>query len=169
MKEPISMNDLFFHPVHGLCRVESIRRSGQGEESKYALQPIPKYRGDVRFIIPESALENSGFSKLMTVKTGNAILEYFKTGEEKDAVESPAWQLANLIRTESMGKEAVKDSRRRQQVDRAVKGLVGELAYVLKMNLKEVARKIQNNLQHLSVINPLVLNAFTKVDKGLNE
>ena len=74
-------------------------------------------------------------------------------------------KLARLIWSESRSKNSMKDVRKRQQVDRAVQGLTGELAYVLKMTLKEIVGIIQKNLGRIAGINPLVLAALANVDQ----
>ena len=165
MTETIVKNDLLFHAVHGLCRVAAMTRSVQAKELSYTLLPVTNNKAKIRFVIPESALKNSGFSKLVSAKEGHAILKYFKTGKKDDSKDSQAWKLAMLIGSESSSKESVKDARKRQQVDSAVKGLTSELAFVLKMTLKEIAGTIRGNLGRISDINPLVLTALTNIDK----
>jgi len=165
VSEKIEKDDLVFHSVHGLCRVAEVTRKTPSEESRYVLLPASSNRAKVRFVMPESSLKESGFGLLISVKAARAILEYFKTGVEKKTGCSQAWQQAELIWAESRSKDPVKDSRRRQRVDRAVKGLAGELAFVLQMSLTEVVDKIQKNLGRISAINPLVLAAFTNIDK----
>ena len=165
MTETIVKNDLLFHAVHGLCRVAAINRSVQAKELSYTLLPVTNNKAKMRFVISESALKNAGFSKLISVKEGRAILEYFKTGKKEDSSDGQAWKLAMLIGSESCSKESVKDARKRQRVDSAVKGLTGELAFVLKMPLKEIAGTIRENLGRISDINPLVLTALTNIDK----
>lgn len=162
MKKPIIKDDLLFHSVHGLCRVASINRAIPPSEASYSLLPIPTNRAKVRFTIPLSSLENSGFSKLISVKQANAILEYFRTGEKKDSENGPAWILAEILRAESFSKDPAKDARKRQRLEQSVKGLAGELAFVLKLDMKETAAKIRKNLG--SSINPLVLTVLSNVD-----
>ena len=164
MTETIVKNDLLFHSAHGLCRVAAMTRSVQAKELSYTLLPVANNKGKIRFVVLENALKDSGFSKLVSVKEGHAILEYFKTGKKEDSKGRQAWKLAMLIGSESCSKNSVKDARKRQQVDRAVQGLTGELAFVLKMTLKEIAGKIQKNLGRIADINPLVLTALTNID-----
>lgn len=164
MKKPIIKDDLLFHSVHGLCRVASINRAAPPTEASYSLLPIPTNRAKVRFTIPLSSLENSGFSKLISVREAHAILEYFKTGEKKDSECSHAWMLAEMLRAESFSKDPAKDARKRQRLEQSVKGLAGELAFVLKFNPKEMAEKIRKNLGTISSINPLVLTVLSNVD-----
>jgi RNA polymerase-interacting CarD/CdnL/TRCF family regulator len=165
MKERIVKHDLLFHSAHGLCRVAGIIRSAQSKELSYSLLPISSNEGKVRFIIPDSSFEDSGFSKLITVKEANAILEYFKTGHKKDSEYGQAWTLAMMIWSESCGKDSVKDARKRQRLARSVKGLADELAFVLKMTAREIAERIQTHLGAISNINPVVLAALANVGK----
>jgi len=166
MAETIKKNDLLFHPVHGLCRVAAMTRSADSKELSYTLLPATDNKGKIRIVVPEKALENSGFSKLISSKEANTILDFFKTGKKADSQDSQAWKLAMLIGSESSSKESVKDSRKRQQVDRAVKGLAGELAFVLEKTSKEMAEIIQEHLGRNSDINPLVLTALSNIDKA---
>ncbi len=165
MAQKILKNDLLFHPVHGLCRVSIMTQPEEEKELSYTLVPVTTNRGKIRFVLPKSALKDSGFSKLISTKEGKAILDYFKTGKKADSKNSQAWELAELICSESRGKESVKDARKRQRLDYAVKGLTNELAFVLKMSLDEVAEKIEQNLSRLSAINPLVMTALANIDR----
>ncbi len=165
MNETIAEDDLLFHAVHGLCRVTTITQSAQSRDVTYSLLPVSSNKAKARFTILESSLEDSGFSKLISVKEANKILEYFKTGNKKDSESGQAWTQAVMIWSESLNKDSVKDARKRQRLERSVKGLAGELAFVLKFTLKEMAVKIQRNLGAISKINPLVLTALANVDK----
>ena len=166
MTDTIAKNDLLFHPVHGLCRVSTMTRPEPPEEiPSYTLLPVSNNKAKVRFVVPGSALEESGFSKVISTADGNAILRYFKTGKKRKSEDSQAWKLAELIETEARSKDSIKDGRKRQQMDRAVKGLAGELAFVLELTVQEVVEKIQKNLEHASDVNPLVLTALANVEK----
>ncbi|HXV27473.1 MAG TPA: hypothetical protein VD913_00765, partial [bacterium] len=68
MNELIIKDDLLYHSVHGLCRVAQVSRKPETKEVSYSLLPVPANRAKIRFIIPQSSFENSGFSKLITVK-----------------------------------------------------------------------------------------------------
>lgn len=165
MKETIIKEDLLFHSVHGLCRVAEITRADQSAETRYSVLPVSKNLAKVRFIIPESSMEISGFSKLISTGEANAILEYFKTGDKKDSECGQTWMLAVLVWAESYNKEAVKDKRKRQRLEHAVRGLVSELAFVLNFTLKGMAERIQKNLGAIANINPLVLTALANVER----
>ncbi len=165
MKENIVIDDLLFHSVHGLCRVSAVTPSAPSAEASYSLLPASSNRANVRFIVPESSLEESGFSKLISIREANAILEYFKTGDKKESECGQAWTQAMMIWSESSGKDLAKDTRKRQKLERSVKGLAGELAFVLQFTLKEIANRIQKNLGVISKINPLVLTALANVEK----
>lgn len=165
MKETILKDDLLFHSTHGLCRVAAVTLSARSKEADYLLLPVSANQGKVRFTIPGNSLESSGFSKLISVKEAQAILEYFKTGDKKDFKCSQAWAQAMTVCAESCGKELVKDKRQRQMLERSLKGLAGELALVLKLTLKEMAEKIQKNLEAFSKINPLVLTTLEAVSR----
>lgn len=165
IKSAVKKNDLLFHPVHGLCRVTTITSATQAEELHYTLLPVVKNKGAIRFVVSQSALENSGFNKFISPKVGHAILDFFKTSKKTGPQNSQAWELALLIDSESSNKESVKDARKRHRLFRAVKGLARELAFVLNKPTKEIAETIQKNLGHNSEINPMVLTALANIDK----
>lgn len=58
-----------------------------------------------------------------------------------------------------------KDQRKRQKLEQSAKGLVGELAFVLKMTLKETASRIQKSLGNASKINRSVLVALANASE----
>lgn len=165
MKTTIAKHDLLFHSTHGLCRVVAVTQAAESAEISYSLLPVSSNRAKVRFIIPASSLENSGFSKPISVKEAHSILEYFKTGAKKDSECGQAWTQSVMIWTESCGKSSVKDARKRQRLERSVKGLVSELAFVLKITAREIADRIQKNMGAVANINPLVLAALANVEK----
>ncbi len=156
----ILKDDLFFHSVHGLCRVEAVTQQTKSKETSYALVPVPSKRAKTQYIIPESSLAESGFSKLITLKNAKAILKYFETGEKKGSGDHPAWEAAELVMAESQNKSTVRDARKRQMLERSVKGLVGEIAYVFNTTLQETSNRIRKSLGSIPNINPLVLNAL---------
>lgn len=165
MKDAIVKDDLLFHSVHGLCRVSDITRPTRSEETSYALLPVSANRAKVRFVIPQSSMENSGFRKLMSRKEAQAIVDYFKSGKKKESEDGHSWMLAATISTEAASKDFLKDARRRQAVERAVKGLCAELAFVLDLTVRDIADRIQKNLGPVASIHPLVLAALANVDK----
>ena len=57
-----------------------------------------------------------------------------------------------------------KDQKKRQILEHSVKGLIGELASVFKITLKETAAKVQKSLGNASKINPAVLVALANTD-----
>ena len=165
MKDAIFKDDLLFHSAHGLCRVEAVIHDAKSEEISYSLLPVISNRGKIRFVIPQSSLEESGFGKPISVKEANAVLEYLKTGDKKDSESGQTWTLAAMIWSESHNKEILRDSRKRQRLERSVKGVAGELAFVLKVTLKEMTERIQRNLGAIANINPLVLTALANVNR----
>ena len=174
-QEEIVQGDLLYHAVHGLCRVsEIVKRNQSGKETLcYSLVPKVGNKMKVRFIIAVAGMEDSGFHGLISVKQANEILDYLKSGDSAaipsgvepkepfSAVpENQTWDLAHMIWSFSHNHLEVKDQKKRQQLERSVKGLVGELAFVFKMTLKEAAARIQKSLGNVSKINPAVLLAL---------
>ncbi len=166
MKETILKDDLLFHGSHGLCRVSAIlpadRVSG---EVSYSILPVVASKAKVRFVVSEKSLENSGFCKLVSVHEANSILDFFKTGSSKESKNTQAWALSVTIWSEAMNKDSMKDMRKRQRLERSVKGITGELAYVLKSTVRDVADRIQKNLGPVSELNPLLVSALANVDR----
>jgi len=163
MTDRIEKDNLFYHAVHGLCRVAEIHQKVPASGTQYVLLPVSNNPAKIRFVIPSGSLAASGFARLICAREAHSILEYFKTGAEKQTDPSHAWKQAAEIRLESCSKEPAKEARRRQRVDRAVRGLAGELAFVLKMTLSEIVEKIQKNLGLASDINPLVLAVLADI------
>lgn len=150
---------------------ETIR---QGKEVlSYALVPKVSNKMKIRFVITGAGMGTSGFHTLVSVKEANEILEYLKAGDSAaipadvapQAASSVAqsrqtWEQAQVILSFSDDKSEAKDQRKRQLLERSVKGLVGELASVFKITLKEAIAKVQKSLGNASKVNPLVLMAL---------
>ncbi len=165
MPEPLLKDDLMFHAAHGLCRVTGITPSTGTEDRSYTLLPVTQSKARVRFTIPGPALEISGFNKLISTAEGHAIMNYFKSGQIPAGKDNHAWRTARYIREESASTDSAKDNRKRLRLEQAVRSLVRELTVVLEMTLKDVAEKIQRDLERVSKVNPFVQNAFGKVDR----
>lgn len=178
IQEEIAQGDLLFHAVHGLCRVDEVDKQSQSgrEVICYSLVPKVSNRMKVRFLIAGADMDASGFHVLISIKEANEILEYLKAqdrtalppireakaGSPSPLPENQAWGLARAILSFSRPDLDIKDQRKRQMLDRSAKGLVRELALVLKMNLKETAAKVRKSLGDAPKINPSVLVALTR-------
>lgn len=174
-QEQIIQGDLLFHAVHGLCRVNEIMKQSESGEKVVCYSLVPKVveRMKVRFIITAGNMEASGFHLLVSLKEANEILQYLKAGNtgarlKLEAVsslsqENQIWVLAKALLSFAHDNWDAKDKRTRQMLDRSAKGLVGELAFVFKMTLEEMAEKIRKSLGEVSTINPLVLGALAHV------
>ena len=160
----IAKEDLYFHAVHGLCRVAEIDKSSKPNVS-YALLPVVRNRANkTRFVIPGASLAESGFNKLMAAPDAAKILEYFKKGDKKNSDCGAAWDLAVLIRSEALSKEPIKQTQKRQALERAVKSLTNELAIVLQVPSAEMVISIRNNLSVASQVNPAILLLLENVE-----
>lgn len=170
-KEKIVRGDLLYHPIHGLCRVERVTRPVQPGQNGLSYSLVPKIATKMksRFVISAADLEVSGFHDLVTPREANKILNHLKAGigkgHPKTASSSnpqdQAWGLARTLQTFAYDKFEAKDQRKRQALERSVKGLVGELSCAFKIPLKKTADRILKNLCHTSRINPSVLSALT--------
>ena len=173
---PIAQGDLFYHSVHGLCRVDEISKQKQSGKQTiyYALVPKVASQMKTRFVIAAGDMEISGFHTLISPREANKILDYLKVGDKKtappvmtfktpsSAEQNKAWSLARAILSFSHEKFEGQDQRKRQMLERSAKGLVGELAFVFKITLKETASRIQKSLGNASKINPSVLMALSE-------
>lgn len=160
--------DHLFHAVHGVCRVADIvNESHSGSEVRcYSLVPNTTNRAKVRFVVSVVDVQASGFHAPVSPKEGREILEYLKAGvlasvPDKDQ----AWTLARALLSSQHDRPELKDARKRQMLERSAKGLVGELAYVLKMTLKDAAASVQRSLGSVSQISPMVLAALTQAGR----
>ncbi len=169
---------LMYHAVHGLFRVDAILKKNPSGETvrSYSLVPQKADRAKTRFIIACACMGESGFHGLVSLQEANQILQYLRDGivtkiPSRNVLAAPAaapptsrpdqaWDLAKMILAFSFEKFEARDQKKRQMLARSAKGLIGELAFVLNMTLKETAEKIQKSLGHALSINPLVLKAL---------
>ena len=164
-EKKIAKEDLFFHAVHGLCRVAEIEKSSK-KELNYALLPVVRNRANkTRFVIPGAFLSESGFNRLISAKAAAAILAFLKSGTKKSSDAGASWDLAVLIRSEAMAKESVKLTQKRQALERAVKSLVCELAIVLEVSVAEMVETIRSHLGFNCKVNPAILLLLENVER----
>jgi len=160
--------NLLFHAVHGACRVDGIvneRRSGR-EERCYSLVPNTANRMKVRFVVSVVDIQASGFHAPVSSGEAREILEYLKAGDLTATPDKEeAWALARAILSSQHDKPELKDARKRQALERSAKGLVGELAFVFKVSLKDAAASVQKSLGNVSQISPTVLAALAQAGK----
>ena len=160
--------DLVYHAVHGLCRVDEIAKENHsGREVRcYSLVPNTTNRMKVRFVVSVVDIQASGFHAPVSLKEAHEILDYLRAGIlTSTTAEDQAWVLAKAILSSSRDNLEFKDARKRQMLERSAKGLVGELAFVLKMTLKEAATNVQKSLGSASQISPMVLAALAHAGK----
>lgn len=168
-QKQITQGDLLFHTVHGVCRVDEIAREGPAsrEVLNYSLVPNKVNKMKVRFVVPAAEMKPSGFHVLVSPKEAQEILECLKDGDfTAGSEEDQAWMLAKAVFASSHDELGMKDSRKRQMLERSTRGLVGELAFVLKMTLREAAVSIKKSLGDPSRINPVLLAALTSASEG---
>ena len=164
----IVQGDLLYHVVHGLCRVDGIGKENQSgrEVLCYSLVPKMASKMKVRFAVSVVDLQASGFHAPVSLKEAHEILGYLRAGVLTAATaDDQAWVLAKAILSSSRDNLEFKDARKRQMLERSAKGLVGELAFVLKVTLKEMAASVQKSLGNASQISPTVLDALANAGK----
>lgn len=173
LTEKIVEGDVLYHSIHGMCRVERIVKQNQSGQDTLSYSLVPKLftRMKIRFMIPAEEIEKSGFHVPVSVDEADEILEYLKKGKvtadvrpqdigrPSFAEENGTWALARSILSFVQGSDS-RDSRKRQNIARTVKGLVRELAYVWDISVKDSAAKIQKNLEKTSKLPPVMLDAF---------
>jgi RNA polymerase-interacting CarD/CdnL/TRCF family regulator len=169
----IVQGSLLYHAVHGLCCVKKLTRQKEiGKETLfYSLEPKSSNKSKVRFLVPEAAMEASGFHLLVSAAQAKGILKYLKHDGASTLVagsEHEAAHFAREIISISHEDKTAKDQRTRKRVERSVHGLVGELAVSLEISLKEIAQMIRNSLEGGSKINPLVISALQNIGEGKN-
>ena len=165
----IAQGNLLFHAVHGVCRVDEVGREGPPNRkvSSYSLVPKHANRMKVRFVIPAAEMELSGFHAPVSPKEAREILAYLETGDlSAECEEDRAWELAKALLASSRDDLGMKDARKRQMIERSARGLVGELAFVLKMTLKEAAGGVRKCLGDPSQVSPTVLTALLHAGEG---
>jgi RNA polymerase-interacting CarD/CdnL/TRCF family regulator len=162
-------NDLLFHPAHGLCRVDKvIEQSRSGKKLlSYSLVPKTMNKMKVRFVVTAKDAESSGFHRVISAGEAGRLLDYLKAGDDSVIQTGPAWVLArNILSFAADNKLKARDQRKRQLLERSIKGLVGELACALKISLKETASCIEKSLTKMSKIDSLVLAALGRAAEG---
>ena len=163
-KTAFKRGDALYHSVHGLCCVkEIVKQNGIGkEEGYYSLVPKLTNRMGIRFLVSVNDVETSGFHLPISLKEANEILDYLKTSNVKASPDSlvqdnGAWAFAKAVLVFSCDKLQDRNQRKRELLDRAAKGLVRELAFVLEISAKQAASKVQRSLEYASSVNPSVL------------
>ena len=73
-----------------------------------------------------------------------------KAGDNSAPQDQQTWALAKNILFFSCEKFPAREQRKRQMLEYSAKGLIGELACVFKITLKEAAGMIQKSLGELS-------------------
>ena len=164
LSKRIAEGDLLYHTVHGLCRMDRVIHENRlGEEILcYALVPKIKYRMKLRFVIPLNEVKESGFHALVSTKEAHGILDYLKAGDSTTVQTNQTWILAQNLLCFSSEKIGARDQKKRQILEHSARGLVGELAYVLKMTLEETVDLVRRSLGKISCINPPVLAALAQ-------
>ena len=167
MAEKISQGDLFYHAVHGMCRVQDLTQEKRnGQQVKYcALVPAASNHMKVRFVIAIEDLQLSGFHSPISEKEASSILDFLKAGPPDTKTfaypeNQETWTLAKSLLICCFDKPVGKDQRRRQLLLMSAKGLVCELAFALHISTQEAVALIRKSLEKHCTVNPLVLNAL---------
>ena len=162
VRKALIKGQLLFHATHGLCRVDKVNL--EEGEIVYVLLPVLQQYAKARFLIPQKTFEHSGFNQLLAVSESQSLLDFFKNGKPKKAKLSPVWEMAVFIMAASRNLENAKDWKMRDQLNKSVKSIVGQLACSLKLNIWEICELIRDKLKEHSAINPGVLEALAKAE-----
>lgn len=171
MKRSLTVGDLLYHSVHGVCRINEVVK--ESKDVSYALVPKLPNKMKLRFVIAAKDLEVSGFHAPVSSKEAEKILNFLKTSKKKVsaangqqktersfAEDNTTWALAETILACSKDENQAKDQKKRQTLQRAATGLVKELAFALELSLKEASEAVHKCLKRSSKLNPLVAAAL---------
>ncbi len=171
MKQSLTVGDLLYHSVHGICRINEVVK--ESKDVSYALVPKTPNKMKLRFVIGAKDLQVSGFHAPVSSKEAAKILNFLKTSraagtpldaekkaERSFAEDNTTWALAAAILACSHDEAQAKDQKKRQTLQRAVTGLVKELSFAMEVSLKDAAAAVQKNLKRSTKLNPLVLAAL---------
>lgn len=160
----ISTGDYLYHPVHGMCRIDRLIQRNQSGKKELSYSLVPKIMRElkVRFVIAADQIEASGFHDLLTTEEANRILDYLKAGDGSAPQTHQTWLLAQNILNFSFGKFPPQEQKKRQTLEYSAKGLVGELACVFDISLKEAAEIIKKSLGKIPKSNQSVLAVLTR-------
>lgn len=164
----IQKNDLFYHYVHGLCRVVIVSKScGDQKETVYTLHPVEKnYHNNMKFHIDENRFENSGFNRMISVDEARNMLKFFKSGRGNKLATTRLWKLARMI-YETAGKDdPIKAGSERLALDRALKALVWQLAFIFNLTVNETGSRILDNLSVKLNVNPYIMQFLSNIKKN---
>lgn len=110
-------------------------------------------------------MQASGFHSMLSKPEAKKILAYLKAGKFGEEQTLPAWNLARNILIFSVDRLKTRDQRKRQLLEHSIKGLVGELACVFKLSLKEAAARVEKHLAQFCKKDPLVLAALERASE----
>ncbi|MSR77102.1 MAG: hypothetical protein EXS63_02590 [Candidatus Omnitrophica bacterium] len=175
MTKTLSVGDLLYHSVHGLCCIKEIIKEKEAgkEKLRYALVPKLFSQMKLRFVIGADDVYASGFHTPVSLKEANAILEYLTRSQVTAtplkaepttlnvfAEKNQTWALAQSLLSCSRDEMQAKEQKKRQTLHRSAKGLVRELAFVFEITAQEAAEKIRKSLERTLKVNSLVLSAL---------
>ncbi len=175
MVREILEGSLLYHPVYGLCRVERLIRQERGDKQvlSYLLVPRKDNSMKTRITVAAAGIEESGFHKPVSLKEANEILAYLTTGDATDApppaVPKTGYSGASYDRTWDLARAVfsyenteAKNRIKRPVLERSIKGLVGEFAFVFDITLKKSAEKVQRSLGKKLKTDSLVLDLLSQ-------
>lgn len=150
-----SRNDLFYHYVHGLCRLVTVSKPySKDEETVYTLVPVETSKGMMKFHISESGFESSGFNAMISVREARRLIDFLAGKKVRPHEQSRAWQLAHKVMEINGAVGASETPQVRMDVERSVKSLVFQLGFILNLPIREIAVQVTDALSNSSEINP---------------
>ena len=174
----LEAGSLLYHPVHGICRIQSITKEPVAGRLApfYALVPNVRHRDRSRFVVAAADIETSGFHELVSEAETKKILQYLTSGKADEkkltgsyAEDTCTWALAEALLLCARDPMSTKDQRRRQLLDRSVRGLLREFSFVLELTVRDTSLLIQKSLGKSAKINPSVLTVLAQTVEDLEE
>jgi len=171
----VRAGELLYHAAHGLCRVMEVERTSDRGTNLVLTPKVPGKMG-IRFVVPADGLEATGFHPLVSPAEAKRVLEYFRDGKPEEAFPAPGesspgfaaenqtWALARTLLACCHDKvRDTKDKRLREAIDRSVRALVGELAYVLKLTPEQMVGRMRETLGSSTRKNVLLTTSLNAI------
>lgn len=174
----MKIGDWLYHPIHGVVRIQRI--TSEKKEGKtiarYTLIPQIESSMKVQYVISAEEVESSGFHAVISKKEAQKILDYLKEGEIEETPraldfsqkiplveQNEPWTLVKILLCCVCSQPDARERRTRQELERAAKGLIQELAFVFDATTEETIAMVREAIEVKQEINPVVEHAFLQI------
>jgi RNA polymerase-interacting CarD/CdnL/TRCF family regulator len=174
----MKVGDWLYHPIHGVVRIQRITNEKRDAETvvRYTLIPQVETSMKVQYVISAEEVESSGFHAVISKKEAQKILDYLKEGELAETPraldfsqkiplveQNEPWTLVKILLCCVCAQPDARERRTRQELERAAKGLVQELAFVFKTTTEETILMVREAIETKQEINPVVEHALVQI------